>query len=98
MDHCFALSPTLREDGVAVPSMLGRCVLDFLRVRNRLVADLPFPDRLEWIVTKPLPPRPLFRGSTDFLLKFPRSDEGGGSNLARFPRRRAIPCKTQQIP
>ena len=26
------------------------------------------------------------RGSTDFMLKFPRPDEGGGSNLARFPR------------
>jgi hypothetical protein len=32
--------------------MLGRCFLDFLRVRNRLVAGLPFPPfltRIAWI-------------------------------------------------
>jgi hypothetical protein len=51
------------------PMMLGRCVLDFLRVINMTTADATAAAaaalswvRLDWIVTKPLPPRPLFRG------------------------------------
>jgi hypothetical protein len=102
MDHCFALSyiTTLREDGPAAPSMLGRYFLDFLRVRNRLVAGLPFPPFLTRIAWIRLSRNRFLRipcsgvhslgrlfGSIHeaAALKFPRPDEGGGSNLAKFP-------------
>jgi hypothetical protein len=101
MDHCFALSHNPREDGPAAPSMLGRCFLDFLRVRNRLVAGLPFPPFLTRIAWIGLSRNRFLRipcsgvhslgrllGSIHeaVVLKFPRPDEGGGSNLAKFPR------------
>src|ERR1700730_17968988 len=100
MDHCFALSHNLREDGPAAPSMLGRCFLDFLRVRN-LVAGLPFPPfltRIAWLdchetASSASPCSGVHSLGRLFgsiyeaaAMKFPRPDEGGGSNLARFPR------------
>ena len=97
----------LREDGPAAPSMLGRCFLDFLRVRNRLVAGLPFPPfltriGLDWIVTKPLPPHPLFRGPQPrktFRI-YPRSRRVEVSTTGRGRRLKSgeIPAHGRQFP
>src|ERR1700732_1081928 len=68
MDHCFALShnPSRRWSGR--PIIDARALFSGFSSRQQPPCRGPAfpaflnPHRLDWIVTKPLPPHPLFRG------------------------------------